>query len=67
MKADLYTAIQASRQGEGGGTNYRVMTRLRNGANWQEADAEINRAWAGWAAKRALRHPGSQRLSIRFR
>jgi predicted permease len=60
MNADLYTAIQASRQGEGGGTNFRVITRLRDGANWQEADAQINRAWAAWAAKRALRHPGTQ-------
>jgi len=60
MNADLYTPLQPSRQGEGMGTNYRVITRLRDGANWQEADAEINRAWAGWAAKRALRHPGSQ-------
>ena len=60
LNADLYTALQPSRQGEGMGTNYRVITRLRDGANWQEADGEINRAWAGWAAKRALRHPGSQ-------
>ena len=35
MNADLYTAIQASRQGEGMGTNYRVITRLRDGATWQ--------------------------------
>ena len=42
------------------GTNYRVITRLRDGATWQQADSEINRAWAGWAAKRALRHPGTQ-------
>jgi predicted permease len=60
LNADLYTTLQPSRQGEGMGTNYRVITRLRDGANWQEADGEINRAWAGWAAKRALRHPGSQ-------
>jgi predicted permease len=60
MNADLYTAIQASRQGEGMGTNYRVITRLRDGATWQEADSEINRAWAGWAGGRALRHPGTQ-------
>jgi macrolide transport system ATP-binding/permease protein len=60
LNADLYTALQPSRQGEGGGTNFRVITRLRDGSNWQEADAEINRAWAGWAAKRALRHPGSK-------
>ncbi len=44
--ADVYTAIQASRQGEGMGTNFEVITRLRNGASWQQADAEINRAWS---------------------
>src|SRR5579859_1887808 len=60
LDADLYTPLQPSRQGEGGGTNYGVVTRLRDGATWQQADAQINRAWAGWAAKRALRHPGSQ-------
>jgi predicted permease len=43
--ADLYTALQASRSGEGGGTNFQAITRLREGATWQEADAEINRAW----------------------
>ena len=44
--ADLYTAIQAARDGEGGGTNFEAITRLRDGATWQEADAEINRAWS---------------------
>lgn len=60
MNADLYTAIQPSRQGEGGGSNYQVITRLKDGASWQEADSQLNHAWAAWAAKRALRHPGSQ-------
>jgi hypothetical protein len=46
LNADLYTAIQASREGEGGGTNFAAMTRLRDGATWQEADAQINRAWS---------------------
>jgi predicted permease len=46
LNSDLYTAIQASRQGEGGGTNFQTITRLRDGATWQQADAEINRAWA---------------------
>ncbi len=50
LDADVYTALQPSRQGEGGGTNYDVITRLRDGATWQEADAEINRAWAVPAA-----------------
>ena len=46
LNADVYTALQPSRQGEGGGANYGVIIRLRNGANWRQADAEINRAWA---------------------
>lgn len=46
LNADLYTALQASRRGEGGGTNFDCITRLRDGATWEEADAEINRAWS---------------------
>ncbi len=46
LNADVYTPLQPSRAGEGGGTNFDLITRLRNGATWQEADAEINRAWA---------------------
>ncbi|MGC2160365.1 MAG: ADOP family duplicated permease [Silvibacterium sp.] len=46
MNADLYTALQPSKDGEGGGTNFVAITRLRDGATWQEADAEINRAWS---------------------
>lgn len=45
LNADVYTAIQASRQGEGTGTNFDCITRLRDGATWQQADAQINRAW----------------------
>src|SRR5207302_6359541 len=43
LNADLYTALQPSRQGEGMGTNFECITRVRDGANWQEADAQINR------------------------
>jgi predicted permease len=49
LNADIYTALQPGTQGEGGGTNFDVITRLRDGASWQQADAEINRAWAGEA------------------
>ncbi len=45
LKADLYTALQPSNEGEGVGTNFQAITRLRDGANWQQADAEMNRAW----------------------
>jgi len=59
LNADIYTALQPSRDGEGGGTNFEVITRLKDGANWQQADAELNRAWATWAAGRNDRHTGS--------
>jgi macrolide transport system ATP-binding/permease protein len=57
LNADLYTALQPSREGEGSGTNFDVITRLRDDATWQEADAEINRAWA----LRAQRFAGNNR------
>jgi macrolide transport system ATP-binding/permease protein len=50
LNADIFTPLQPSTQGEGGGTNYDVITRLRDGATWPQADAELNRAWAGEAA-----------------
>ncbi|HEY1809835.1 MAG TPA: ABC transporter permease, partial [Acidobacteriaceae bacterium] len=59
--ADLYTPIQASRTGEGGGTNFVDIVRLRDGATWQQADAEINRAWAMRADPYELAdNPGGQ-------
>ncbi len=59
--ADIYTALQPSRDGEGGGTNFELITRLRDGATWQEADAEINRAWLTRAHRYELgENPGAQ-------
>ncbi len=46
LNADLYAALQPGRGGEGSGTNFECITRLRERATWQEADAEINRAWS---------------------
>ncbi len=46
LNAGIYTALQLGPEGEGSGTNSEAITRLRNGATWQEADAEINRAWS---------------------
>jgi predicted permease len=61
LNADLYTAIQASREGEGGGTNFAAITRLRDGATWQEADAQINRAWSHRAQRYELEgNPNAQ-------
>jgi macrolide transport system ATP-binding/permease protein len=46
LSADLYTALQPSQEGEGQATNFGPIMRLRDSANWQQADAEMNRAWA---------------------
>jgi hypothetical protein len=51
LNADVYTNLQPSREGEGGGSNFDAITRLRDGANWQEANAEINHAWASRAQR----------------
>ncbi len=59
--ADVYTALQPSRNGEGRGTNFDLITRLKDGATWQEADAEINRAWLKRASRYELGdNPGAQ-------
>ena len=57
LNADVYTALQPSREGEGSGTNFDAITRLRDGATWQEADAQINRAWADRSADFAEAEP----------
>ena len=61
LSADLYTALQPSREGEGTGTNFECITRLRDGATWQEADAETNRAWSPRSQRYELENnPGGQ-------
>ena len=61
LNADLYTALQASREGEGTGTNFEASVRLRAGATWQEADAEISRAWSLRTDRYELKdNPGAQ-------
>jgi len=60
LNAEVYTPLKPSRQGEGGGSNFEVVVRLRDGANWQQADAEIDRAWTNRAMRVAREfHPGS--------
>jgi len=61
LNADIYTPLQPSRDGEGGGANFDLIVRLRDGATWQQADAEINRAWANRALRYSKQyHPGSK-------
>ncbi len=62
LNADLYTALQPSREGEGKGTNFSAIMWLRDGATWEQADAEINRAWARTLRTQRLwkTNPGAQ-------
>jgi predicted permease len=61
LNADLYTPLQPGRDGEGSGTNFEVITRLRDGATWQEANVEINRAWLNRASRYELeKNPGAE-------
>jgi macrolide transport system ATP-binding/permease protein len=60
LNAEVYTALQPSREGEGEGTNFDAITRLRQGVSWQEADIQINRAWALPAQNLERNKPGSR-------
>ncbi len=40
-KADLLTPLRPTRTGEGGGNNYGVILRLRDGASWAQADGQL--------------------------
>jgi predicted permease len=60
LNADVYTALQPTREGEGSGTNFEVITRLKSGATWQQANAEINHAWALDSQRIEKNNPGVQ-------
>src|ERR1700678_756904 len=59
LNADLYTALQPSREGEGSGTNFDAIVRLRDGATWQQADSQLKRAFAVRAARFASKNSGA--------
>jgi macrolide transport system ATP-binding/permease protein len=61
MNADIYTALQPDRAGEGQATNFEAIV-LRDGANWAEAGAEIDRAFRQSTRVRRFRqsNPGAQ-------
>jgi len=41
VPADLWTPLRPSREGEGGGSNYAVVARLRSGATWAQANTQL--------------------------
>jgi predicted permease len=38
---DVWTPLRASRRGEGGGTNFQIIGRLRRDASWDQANSEL--------------------------
>lgn len=61
LNADVYTPLQASREGEGRGTNFSCIIRLGDGVTWEEADAEINHTWLSRAGRYELAdNPGAK-------
>ncbi|HJZ76920.1 MAG TPA: ADOP family duplicated permease [Vicinamibacterales bacterium] len=62
LNADVYTALQPSREGEGQAANFVAIMRLRDDATWQQADAELGRALSGTVRARrfASTNPGAQ-------
>jgi predicted permease len=62
LNADVYTALQPGREGEGRAANFVAIMRLRDNATWQQADAELGRALSGTVRARrfANTNPGAQ-------
>ncbi len=61
LNADVYISLQPTRDGEGRGTNFQAIMRLRDTATWQQADAETNRAWShSGRVLNFLKAPGAQ-------
>ncbi len=40
-EADLWTPLRPSRKGEGGGSNYGMIARLKSGATWEQARSQL--------------------------
>jgi predicted permease len=60
-EADLWTPLRPSPNGEGGGTNYEIVARLRPGITWAQADAQTEVIGEPLLAKK-YRDPARLRL-----
>ena len=45
VDADLWTPIRPNTNGEGGGTNYGIVARLKDGATWPQAPRGSRAPW----------------------
>ncbi|HET9098948.1 MAG TPA: ABC transporter permease [Acidobacteriaceae bacterium] len=55
--ADVWTPLQPSTTGEGEGTNYGVMLRLKPGSTWTQADAQLSRIMPPYFRRELAHNP----------
>jgi predicted permease len=62
LAADLYIPLKPDRLGEGRGANFVTIFRLRDSDTWQQANAQMNIAWAQTARAQYMKraNPGAQ-------
>jgi predicted permease len=61
---DLWTPIRPSPVGEGGGENYGIIARVRDGVSWGEADGEVASATADMVRERYRNSRYAVRLGL---
>ena len=59
-KADLWTALRPDTSDEGGGDNFDPILRLKDGATWEEADAQLHQLQSLTSRFVASKYPGSR-------
>jgi hypothetical protein len=64
VASDLWTPLRPSTTGEGEGTNYAVIGRLKPGVTWEQADAQIEAAGAPLIQEMKLPPDVSRRLRL---
>jgi predicted permease len=63
-KADLWTPLRPSRTGEGAGTNYASIARIKPGATWQQASGELAAITEDLKRERVFNKDSGARLDI---
>src|SRR5581483_1133389 len=64
IRADLWTPLRPSATGEGGGENYEIIARIRDGVSWAQADAQVAAATDAIVRDRYRRDVGAARIGI---
>jgi len=57
--ADVWTPLRPSTIGEGEGTNYGVLLRLKPGSTWTQADAQLSRIMPAYFRRELAHNPGA--------